>query len=277
VTTRSLLLHAWDPSLAVWSLCLVALLVHATYFRARHSRHSVYFVAAVGVFFLALASPIGVLARGYLFSAHMLQHLLLLLAVPPLVLLGLPRQAIASTGRVGRESGRGAGAVSYALPWSAGIGAMWLWHERTLCNAAGSSPSVQWFQTASLLAMGLLFWRPILAPRMEHRFRPFPAILYLFSACIACTVLGILVTFSPVAVCSVYAHPVDELGALPLLRDGWGMSSSVDQQLGGLMMWLPACLVYAAAILATLARYYREGGDASSALGAQRATASEFE
>jgi cytochrome c oxidase assembly factor CtaG len=89
---------------------------------------------------------------------------------------------------------------------------------------------------------------------------------------VACTVLGILVTFSPVEVCSGYLNPVDRLGVLPLLRGGWGMSRAVDQQLGGLLMWVPACFVYSAAILATLARYYREEGSSALVVGKRRAS-----
>jgi cytochrome c oxidase assembly factor CtaG len=92
-------------------------------------------------------------------------------------------------------------------------------------------------------------------------------VLYLFAACVACTVLGIVVTFSPVEVCSAYMHPVDALGVVPLLRDGWGMSCKADQELGGLLMWVPACLVYAGAILATLGRYYGEERPSLEAAG----------
>jgi cytochrome c oxidase assembly factor CtaG len=266
MTTRELLSAAWDPGLAVSLLCVAALVIYGTRFRARLVPRAGHFVAAVAIFFLALASPIGVLARGYLFSAHMLQHLLLLLAVPPLVLLGLPRDTKVGAG------GRPGGAIRYVGPWLAGVGAMWIWHEPTLCNAAAGSGGVQWLQTASLVGLGLWFWRPILAPRVQDRFPPFAAILYLFAACVACTVLGILVTFSPVEVCSIYLRPVDRLGALPLLRDGWGLTPSADQQVGGLMMWVPACIVYAAAILATLARYYREEGRSPRAVGERHAS-----
>ncbi len=255
MTTRELLLSAWDPGRAVPVLCVAALAVYAARLRGRFTPRALYFFTAVGLVFLALASPLGVLARGYLFSAHMAQHLLLLLAVPPLALLGLPRETNSQAPRAG-------GVVRHVAPWVAGVGAMWLWHAPTLCNAASRSGGLQGFQTASLLALGLWFWWPILAPSRHDRFAPFAAILYLFGACLACTVLGILVTFSPVEVCSVYLHPVDRLGVLGLLRAGWGLSPSVDQQLGGLMMWVPACFVYAGAILATLARYYREEGRA---------------
>jgi len=252
MTTRALLLSVWDMGLVVPIACALALAGYGVRYRRRLEGRAVFFGLAVALFFVALASPIGVLARGLLFSAHMLQHLLLMLAIPPLALLGLPRE------RDPRASLRERGAFGYVGPWAAGVGAMWIWHARALCNAAAVSPSVQWLQTASLVAMGLAFWHPILAPRLAERMPPFAAMLYLFAACVGCTILGVVVTLSPVEVCSAYVHPVDALGVLPLVRDGWGLSCHADQEIGGLLMWVPACFVYAAAILATLGRYYRE-------------------
>lgn len=249
MTTRELLLGTWDPGFAVPLACAVAVSWYAAHFRRRLGARAAFFGVAVVVFFIALASPIGCLARGYLFSAHMLQHLLLMLAVPPLVFLGLPREPCGEGSRSWRAGEHGGS-------WIAGVGAMWIWHAPTLCNAAASSAYIQALQTVSLVVMGLAFWRPILASRLSDRLPAFAAITYLFAACVGCTVLGIMVTLSPVEVCSVYMHPVDSLGVMPLLREGWGLSSRADQELGGLLMWVPACFVYAAAILATLGRYY---------------------
>jgi putative membrane protein len=254
LTTRELLLSAWDPGVLVPLACAVALSWYGLRYRGRISGRAGFFALGVLVFFVALASPIGVLARGYLFSAHMLQHLLLMLAVPPLVLVGLPRERDAHGSSVTTER-QGSGSVA---AWVAGVGAMWIWHERTLCNAAAEHASVQAIQTVSLVVMGLAFWRPVLSPRAADRTEPLTTVAYLFSACIACTILGIIVTLSPVEVCTAYLHPVDTLGALPLLRDGWGLSCKADQEIGGLMMWVPTCFVYAAAILATLGRYYAD-------------------
>ncbi len=205
------------------ALCLLALVRYAVQFRGRHTGRAGLFGAAVALFFLALASPIGVLARGYLFSAHMLQHLLLMLAVPPLVLLGLPRPASGRAGDAARP--REPGATVTAGSWLAGVGAMWIWHARPLCNAAAAIPVVQWLQTASLLVDGarVLAARPR-AARSTIGCRRSSGILYLFAACVACTILGIIVTLSPVEVCSAYVHPVDALGVVPLLREGWGLS-----------------------------------------------------
>jgi cytochrome c oxidase assembly factor CtaG len=143
-----------------------------------------------------------------------------------------------------------------AFAWLAGVSSMWLWHAPRLCDAATRSGSIHLVQELSLVVMGLAFWWPILAPREESRLAPLAGIVYLFTACTACTLLGIAITFSPVAVCSVYAHPVDRLGALSLLRGGWGLTPLRDQELGGLFMWVPACLVYGAGILGILARWY---------------------
>ena len=64
-------------------------------------------------------------------------------------------------------------------------------------------------------------------------------------------------------------HPDDAMGALPLLRDGWGMSCKADQEVGGLLMWVPACFVYLSAILAMLGRFYREEHATEGAQGGQ--------
>jgi cytochrome c oxidase assembly factor CtaG len=141
---------------------------------------------------------------------------------------------------------------------------MWLWHAPTLCNAAAQSALVHRLQEGSLLVMGGAFWWPVLARAETSRLPPLGGVVYLFTACAACTVLGVIVTFSPVEVCSVFAHPTDRLGVMPLVRDGWGLSAQRDQQIGGLLMWVPACLVYGAAILAQLARLWRADADGSA-------------
>jgi putative membrane protein len=210
-----------------------------------------YFLAALGVVLVALMSPLGTLADGYLFSAHMAQHILLLLVAPALLLLGLPPSLSLATRY--RFLGHP------LLGWVCGVGAMWFWHAPALCNAAVSSRPVHALQTVSLLLLGCAFWRPILAPREDERLAPPAAVLYLFGGCFTCSVLGIIITLSPVAVCSIYAQPSieDRLNLLPMLRERWGFTPERDQQVGGLLMWVPMCLVYFAAILAQVARWFR--------------------
>jgi putative membrane protein len=109
--------------------------------------------------------------------------------------------------------------------------------------------------------MGFAFWWPIIGPWTRQRLSPLAGVVYLFSACLGCTVLGIIITFSPVEVCSIYLHPLDRLGILPLIQDDWGLTPAKDQQLGGLLMWVPACLIYFCGIIGLLARWYGEAGD----------------
>jgi cytochrome c oxidase assembly factor CtaG len=85
---------------------------------------------------------------------------------------------------------------------------------------------------------------------------PLAGVAYLFSACVGCTLLGVLITLSPIEVCPAFLHPADGLGVLPLIRQGWGLSAAEDQQIGGLLMWVPACAVYTSGILGMLARWY---------------------
>ena len=245
MTTHQFLIYAWKWNPALLLLCALALAGYFLAFRLRG--RPAYLGAALVIFLGALISPLSELADGYLFSAHMVQHILLVLIVPALFLLSLP------------------GSVSLPPPltsfnhpligWIAGVGAMWLWHVPALCNAATTLKAVSAIQTVSLLLMGSLFWWQVLAPRTDERLSPLSGIVYLFTACTACSVLGIILTFAPISICPAYQQPIDRLGILALINSHWGLTSDRDQQIGGLLMWVPMCLIYLAAILAQLARW----------------------
>jgi putative membrane protein len=249
MTTTHFLISGWTWNAADLLVGAASGVAYVTVFGLHHRLG--YFAAALSVFLLTLLSPLNTLADGYLFSAHMVQHILLLLIVPALILLSLPRSvSLAVRPRL---------LSNPLVGWSAGVGAMWLWHAPGLCNAAVASRPVHALQTASLLLLGCLFWQQILAPREEERLSPPGAVLYLFSACVACSVLGIILTFSPVTVCSIYTmQPKDPLGMLNMIRQGWGFTPERDQQIGGLLMWVPMCLIYLSAIFAQIARWFGE-------------------
>jgi len=243
----------WSPLAA---LCAAAALI--VYFcRVRWSRRGWWLLAAVAVYVLTLMSPLAALAQGYLFSAHMLQHILLLVLAPALALMALPKST--------RVSGRISGLLHPAVCWGCGVAGMWIWHLPALCNAAAESRSVAAVQTVTLLGLGVAFWWQLLAPCEAQRIAPLHGVLYLFAACIACTVLGIILTFSPVTVCGAYLHPVDRLGIEPLIDGTWGMTPMRDQQIGGLIMWVPMCMVYLGAIFGQLARWYGAPSEPSTA------------
>jgi len=248
MTTYQFLITAWRWNPILLILCAMVL---AGYFLAFQRRGRPGFLgAALAIFLFALISPVSALAEGYLFSAHMIQHILLVLIVPAFLLLSLPRSF---------SLPRPLTAFTYPfIGWIAGVGAMWLWHAPALCNAATTSRTVSAIQTTSLLLMGSLFWWQVLAPRDAERLSPAKGIVYLFTACTACSLLGIILTFAPVSICSVYQHPADRLGMLGAIRNDWGLTSDKDQQIGGLLMWVPMCLIYLTAILAQLARWHSD-------------------
>ena len=246
MTTYQFFTTAWTWNYVVIALGAIAFIGYFLNFGQRG--RPVYFVAAVMLFLLSFISPFGALAKGYLFSAHMAQHIVLVLIVPALFLLSLPRSFSLAP------------PLTYLthplIGWVAGVGAMWLWHAPPLCDAAATSSAVSTLQSASLLLMGSVFWWQVLAPREQQRLSPPAGIAYLFSACTACSVLGIILTFAPVSICPVYQHPVDRLGILETIRGNWGLTSDRDQQIGGLLMWVPMCAIYLVAILAQLVRWH---------------------
>jgi putative membrane protein len=276
MTTQQFLTSAWGWHPAVIALCVVALAAYGWVWRLHPAGRSVFLLAAVAVFLLALSSPIAVLADGYLFSAHMLQHLLLQLVVPPLVLLSLPAVGNPKPEGRGPKEGRipkpeGAGRAAFGLriskllsailgrplvTWFLGLSAMWIWHVPSLCSASATNPWVHLLQGVSLLLMGTAFWWPIIGPWPRQWLPPLLGVLYLFSACVGCTILGIILTFAPLGVCPIFMHPMDRLGILPLIQDTWGLGPARDQQLGGLLMWVPPCFVYLCGIFGLLARWY---------------------
>ncbi len=251
MNTDQYLLSAWNWNPVVIGVCVAVLLVYATALRFRFPARAWCFFAAVAVFFLTLASPLNALAEGFLFSAHMLQHMLLLLIVPMLLLLGLPAAS------AGAAKGWRRFRLPPVLGWAGGVSAMWVWHERTLCDFATRTETVRVIQIISLLTLGTLFWWPLLGPQLARRISPLAGVIYLFSACVTCSVLGILITFAPAgAVCPIYLHPPDQPAILNLIRQDWGFTPAKDQQIGGLLMWLPGCGIYLAGVMAMLARWY---------------------
>lgn len=257
-----MLLSAWDWEPSVLIGCA---LLFAAYFwavRFRKAKHTIYFVAGVSVMLLALVSPIDTLGDTYLFSVHMLQHLLLVVIVPPLLILGIPRKSIERL-LAWRFAARAEHALSRpALAWSLAFVTMAAWHVPALYNAALANEDIHILQHLMFLVTATIFWWPVLTPVAELRMGTGSTVIYLFAAAAANTVLGILITFAPVGIYPAYLAPRDDLGILPLIRKGWGVSPAADQQLGGLLMWVPGCSIYFVGILIALVHWYSQPEDA---------------
>jgi putative membrane protein len=248
MTTRELLLSAWDwePSIVIG--CAALLLIYFVKVQGKTLMHAVYFVSGVLVILVDLVSPIDTLADKYLFSAHMVQHLVLM-AVPPLLILGIPESAVIRA--LGRPwIAKLEDMLSYpALAWLLTIATMAIWHLPILYNAALANEGIHVLQHLTFLITATIFWWLVLCPIKEFRLQPASAVAYLFLACMANTVVAALITFAPVGIYPAYLAPAGDPNLLNLVRNTWGISPRVDQQIGGLLMWVPGCGVY---LLATV-------------------------
>lgn len=247
----------WDLKPTVILGCLALLLGYVWAVRGRIRLRAAAFFAGVLLIFLALCSPLDMLADQYLFSVHMAKHILFVLVVPALLLIAMPAEPFDrllswSPARAAERFLR-----TPAVAWIAGIGVMAIWHIPALFNAALAHEPLHVVEHLSLLVAGTIYWWPVLSPLERSRMRPVPqAAAYLFSSCLACTTIGIAITFAPAPLYAPYAQPPDASGILRLIRDQWGISAETDQQIGGLLMWVPCCLVYLTATLAMFARWY---------------------
>ena len=212
------------------------------------------FAGGIFTLIVALVSPLHALG-GALFSAHMTQHVLLMGVAAPLLVMGAPLTAFtwalphSARRHVGRALGSGAYRYTWrilttpAVAWLLHAAAIWVWHVPELYAATVGSHLVHAAQHASFMLSALLFWWAL-----RDRGRHGLAVLYLFTTAVHSSLLGALLAFAPEAFYAPY-----ELTA-PL----WGMTALEDQQLGGLIMWVPAGLVYFGAALALLASWIRQ-------------------
>ncbi len=245
----------WEPSVIVG--CAALLMMYFASVRFHLVWRAWCFVGGVLLLFLALVSPIDTLGDTYLFSAHMVQHILLILIVPPLLIIGMPEEVVRRALRWPIIGNTERILSAPVLAWSIGVGTMWLWHWPPLYNAALASEPVHITEHSMFLVSSVIFWWPVISPIEKLRLAPLWAVVYVFAACTAHTILAILITFAPLGIYPAYLQPSDAFNILPLLRNQWGLTPGVDQQWGGLLMWVPACAVYLAFILAILARWYR--------------------
>ncbi len=252
----------WPPGVVI-PLALT-LLLYAIGFWRLHRRSGVGrsgLTRRAGWFFcgwvalaLALLSPLDTLS-GALFWVHMTQHEVLMLLAAPLLVLGRPVPAFLwalpaalRTGLAGAARTRGWSAVWHALTrpitaWFAHAIALWGWHAPLLFQAALVNRTVHDLQHVTFLLTALLFWYALLSERAKEG--QGAAIVYLFSTTVHSSVLGALITFAAHPWYPAYLHTTE----------AWGLTPLEDQQLGGLIMWVPASFVYVGVALVLLARW----------------------
>jgi cytochrome c oxidase assembly factor CtaG len=196
-----------------------------------------------------------------LFAAHMVQHLLLILVAGPLVVLGaplapvlwaLPRQSRRPIGRAMRRlSFVSRPGVAFAVHSVA----LWVWHVPGLYEAALRSRGVHVLEHLSFLLTAILFWWAI-------RHASGASLLYLLGLAVESMLLGALLTFGDRPWYSTYA----------LTTTRWGITPLADQQIAGLIMWVPGGVVYLGSGLAMLAAWLRQSSLADHTLDREART-----
>ncbi len=195
-----------------------------------------YFLGGLFVIFVALQSPIDTYADNA-FWVHMIQHLLLILAVPPLLLLGTPAAFLHPLTRKPVLFAVMRALVNPGAAWLISTGAFLIWHIPSLYNAAVLDARIHALEHFCFLATAILFWWPVYSPLPElPRLSRANKVGYLALSCQPNVVLGAVLVFAPHAFYGVYA------GALRL----GSISPLVDQQAGGAIMWVPGNMVYLA-------------------------------
>lgn len=198
------------------------------------------FTLGVWAIFIALYSPLDVLSDEFLFSAHMVQHLILTLVVPPLLLMGIPGWLVRP---LIKPPAVFAVAKVLTHPVAALLifnGIFAVWHVPVIYEAGLNHLSVHITQHILFMATGVMMWWPVLSPLPELPRLPYGGqVLYLFILSIPPAIVGGLITFSNDVLYKTYEQA-------PRI---WGISASSDQQIGGVMMKLPGFLILVAAAI----------------------------
>ena len=215
------------------------------------------FVTGWSFLTFALVSPLHRLGDA-LFSAHMLQHEFLILLAAPLIaaahcsvtfLYAFPQQwRRVIGGEIARFERHPAISLLSAplLAWILHAVALWVWHIPSLYEATVRSDLIHALQHLSFFLSALVFWAALFgAGRSTMSYGA--ATVYTFGTAVHCSALGALLTFS-----TVVWYPIYE-GRTMI----WHLTPLQDQQLGGLLMWIPSGVVFIAIGIALFAKWLK--------------------
>ncbi|MEJ7930873.1 cytochrome c oxidase assembly protein [Ramlibacter sp. AN1015] len=261
--------HAWSDQLWLWLLWgLPGLLVvggiarlwgQARWGAGVSFAQAGCFVAGWLALGASLLSPLDAFGE-VLFWAHMVQHEVVLLVAAPLLVLSRPLGPLVWGLPAAWRPGAAKLARGLGLQWAMRITTrpltawwvhaviLWGWHVPVLFDAAVRHQWVHDLQHTSFLLASLVFWWALFQGR-GGREREGAAIFYLFTTLLHTSALGALLTFSRRVWYPVYEGRTQ----------AWGLTALEDQQLGGLIMWVPGGMVFLAAALVLFASWLESG------------------
>jgi len=207
----------------------------------------IFYIIGLLVIGFALMSPLDVLVQ-QLFFMHMIQHLLLLLIAPPLLLLGqplvpmlwgLPRQLRKPLGRAlrtGQPLARIGDVITTPIFAAAAfVVTLAVWHIPVFYDAAQGRTFTHDLEHLMFFGTALLYWWPIIHPSGGRRRLSFGlALPYLLPPFLESMLIGVMLTFAGQPLYQTYAE----------MEMPWGLNPVTDQQLGGLIMWIPGGMFF---------------------------------
>lgn len=266
-----------DPFVLVPGAIALALLARGARIMRRRGRwdaalrrRAAALVAAIVLACAAICSPLDALGSA-LFSAHMTQHLVLVALVAPAAAYArparffawaMPRALRLASARVLRRAPAltgGARALGHPLvAFALHAAALWAWHLPALYEAALLDDRVHALEHSTMTVSAWLYWRALIGAGGQRGIGHAAAVLFAFGGALQGTVLGALMTLARAPWYRAHAGGPESFGATLL----------GDQQLAGLLMWVPGGLVYLAAGLASFAACLRAAREAASATDA---------
>ena len=225
-------LWGWTPHPEVWLIVLAALAVGAYAARVLapaageviERRRKGCYLAAVGLLWLASDWPVHDIAEEHLYSVHMVQHLLITLVVPPLLLLATPewlaRRVIDPAAPLARRLLR---PITVGVTFNAVVA---ITHIPWVVNTSASNGVFHYTAHLVLFVTAIAMWMPVCGPLAELRLQPLPKMFYLFAMSVLPTVPAGFLTFAQTPIYAAYDTPLRL----------WGVTVASDQQMAGLIM-----------------------------------------
>lgn len=252
-----------------WSLnwaivCFIGLGVYTIWVKPDWRRFFTMLAAFIGVY-IVFGSPLNSLLDFGLHSMAMLQHVIIIMLVPLLFWIGWRGEYKP------KHSGKKINKSFVLSAWFAGTLSMWIAHfmsaakisAETGLEICGISASKSSFVTQVpnivllliVMTAGIFFLAPVFSKNPKHQIRPLTAVIYLFTACVSCSMLGLWVAFSAGA-----AQGVEAASLITTLRNPLPMTLVQDQELAGMIMWVPGCVMYVATSVYIAVSWFEENG-----------------
>lgn len=217
------------------------------------------FALGLAIVLVAVSPPVDGLAHQML-SAHMVQHVMLILVAAPLVAAGAPQLVVprglpSLSHRVAAPVRRRVGGlpVPTSVPRLLVAGtalhllSLWIWHAPGLYEVALASPWIHALEHLMFLGSALLVWTALLRPGRRARLTNGFGVLCVWVLLVQGGILSALIVFADAPLYGTYA------GGAGL----WGLDPLSDQQAAGLLMWLPGGVLYGIAGVATFIAWFR--------------------